>query len=157
MREFVALEDLLRPRIETPVEATVDAGREPVAAVVAPAENDDLDAAIAAARRFRAALAEALERAVETMVQEIAASVLARELALAPVDLAAIVDAARRRFASDEPLRVRAHPGEINALAGLDLTVVADPSLRRGDVELDLRDGSVDATLGARLERVLLR
>ncbi len=157
MSEFVALETLLRRRAAPPPEPEPAAAPEPAASVVPASACGDFEETLACVRRFRAALGEALDGAVETLLREIAAAVLARELQLAPVDLGAIVKSVRREFAAEEPVRVRAHPGDVASLAQLDVAVVADPALRRGDVEIDVRDGTVDATLGARLEAVLAR
>ncbi|MGA8533588.1 MAG: FliH/SctL family protein [Candidatus Tumulicola sp.] len=112
---------------------------------------------LAAARRFYAALGDALEAAVDELLRDIACDVLARELALAPADVASIAAAALRRYAATAPLRLRAHPEETGALEGLELPVVADAGLRRGDVVIDVRAGTIDASLGARLEHVLDR
>jgi flagellar biosynthesis/type III secretory pathway protein FliH len=113
-----------------------------------------LDEALADIRRFRAALADALDAKVEALLGEIAASVLGRDLRVAPLDVRAIVER-ELALAGGVPLRVRAHPGECAALHGVACAVVADASLRRGDVMLDLRAGTIDATLGCRLERAL--
>ena len=153
MPEFVPLTQFVRPQPRT---ETVDAGAPDFAATIEIADvSGDLDDALSAARRFRAALDDALETAVETLLRDVAASVIARELELAPADVRAIVAAARERYRLEEPVRVRVHPEEVAALRELDLCVAADPALRRGDVEIDVRDGTIDATLGARLERVL--
>ncbi|MEO6836520.1 MAG: FliH/SctL family protein [Candidatus Tumulicola sp.] len=122
-----------------------------------PSDNADaeLGRALAAVRRFRAALADAVDFAVDELVADIASTVLARELQLAPADVAAVAAAALERYAADSPLKLRAHPEEADALAGFDLAVIADPRLRRGDVVIDLHSGTIDASLGARLECVL--
>jgi flagellar biosynthesis/type III secretory pathway protein FliH len=115
----------------------------------------ELIEALAAARRFRAALADAVDAAVDDLLRGIACDVLARELMLKPADVASIAAGALKRYAADSPVRVRAHPDETSALAGLDLPIVADSDLRRGDVAIDVRTGTIDASLGARLECVL--
>ena len=131
--------------------------RDEAAAEAQPAQEpaDDLVEALAAARHFRAALADAVDIAVEDLLRDIARNVLARELTLAPADLVAIVEAALERYAADVPLRVRAHPEEVRALERLGFPVYADPNVRRGDAAIDLRNGSIDASLVARLESVL--
>lgn len=111
--------------------------------------------ALAGVRRFHAALADAVDASVDDLLRDIACDVLGRELMLAPADVACIAAAALRRYAEDSPVRLRAHPDETAALAGLNLPVVADCELRRGDVAVDLRAGSIDARLGTRLESVL--
>lgn len=101
-------------------------------------------------RLFHARVIEAVDAAVERIVADIAADVLARELLLAPADIDAIVDRALRRFAAEEPLRVRVHPDDAARLH-CGVPVIGDPSLRCADAILELREGSVDASLGVRL------
>lgn len=111
--------------------------------------DDDLELA-RDVRLFHARVIEAVEAAVETLVTDIAADVLGRELALAPVDIEAIVDRVLQRFADEEPLRVRVH-AEDAASMKCAIPVVTDMRLRPGDAVIELRDGSVDASLGVRL------
>jgi len=153
MPEFTPLATFLRTA-QSPHASVEDAPSEDDALELEPPAAE-VEAACAAARRFRAALEEALEAAVAAIVRDVAADVLARELASAPADLRAIVGNALRRYGARDLVRVRAHPDETALLSGLDLTIVADSSLRRGDVEIDLRGGTVDATLGARLASIL--
>ena len=105
-------------------------------------------------RLFRARIIEATEAAVETLVADIAADVLARELLLAPADIEAIVDRALRRFLEDEPLRVRVHADDAPKLE-CGVPLVADDTLRRGDAVIELRTGTIDARLGVRLASLL--
>jgi flagellar biosynthesis/type III secretory pathway protein FliH len=115
----------------------------------------DVEDALAAARRFNAALADALALSLERLVRDIACDVLARELLLAPCDVAAVAARALQRYAGEGALRLRVHPGDVAACAALEVPVVGDGSLRTGDVILDVRCGSIDASLGARLETLL--
>lgn len=108
-------------------------------------------------RRFHAALADAVDAALHEIVRDVACEVLGRELQLATADVAAIARSALERFASDVPLRLRVHPHDASALATLGLPVVQDAALRRGDVVIELRSGTIDASLGTRLETVLER
>jgi flagellar biosynthesis/type III secretory pathway protein FliH len=117
-------------------------------------EPDDLERALADARRFRAALLQALECAVAELRRDIAIEILGRELELRDADLAAVVARACARYGDASPVRVRAHPAEC-ALLPACYASVGDPALRRGDVVLEVREGEIDATLGARLQRVL--
>lgn len=107
--------------------------------------------ALSEVRRFHAALADALDVALEGLLRDVACDVLARELSLAPADVAAIAARAVTRYASESPLRIRVHPEELFRLNGMEVPVVADSELRRGDVALDLQCGTIDAGLGARL------
>lgn len=148
---FVPLDRALRPTPEPPAVSSE------FAAAVAPTNEAEpgLDDAASEARRFRAALADALALSLERLVRDVACDVLARELVLAPPDVAAIAARALERYLEDGPLQLRVHPDDRGACAALDLPVVTDERLRAGDVVLDVRCGSIDASLGARLETIL--
>ena len=98
------------------------------------------------------------DQAVELALQ-IAEAVLGREL-LAVDDPAA--DAVRRALTSvpvDVQVTVRLHPADRagldpSVLAGRTVTVVADPSLSRGDALVETESGTVDAGVGTALARV---
>lgn len=149
------------PEEFTSLAATLLASREPAQSepspeiVEQPLERSASEEEIAReVRLFHARMREMLEEAVQTMLCDIAADVLARELRIAPADIARIVDAALQRYASEEPLRVRVHPQEC-ARVRCEAPVVADARLRQGDALIELRSGWVEATLGVRLESVL--
>ncbi len=129
-------------------------GDEPPAARVEPCP---CAGALSEVRRFHAALADALDLALEGLLRDLACDVLARELSLAPADVAAIAARALARYANDSPLRIRVHPEELFRLDGFEVPVVADSELRRGDVAIDVRCGTIDAGLGARLQCALER
>jgi len=114
------------------------------------AAQDDTLELMREVRLFYARVVEAVEAAVETLVADIAVDVLGRELLLAPCDIEAIVDRALARFTSEQPLRVRVHPDDA-VLLQCAVPVVADERLRAGDAVVELREGSVDASLGVRL------
>lgn len=139
-RSFASLLSAV-PQLETPA-APLE--REPAAAT---AELSDL-------RLFRAHIEEAARTAVQTIVTDVAASVLARELELAPADITAIVERIIAEYFTEEPLRVRVNPGEVEHLR-CDLPVLGDESLLPGDAVLELRNGFAIATLGARLDALL--
>jgi hypothetical protein len=177
--EFVALADLLRapsasggavvasPDSFTPAchDSACDDGLthrppESLANVDVDLRGDDDDGVVAVlreARLFRARLADAFDDAAARLLRELATGVLARELRLAPCDLAAIV----RRIAERAPaLRVRVAAGDAPALADAlpgasDAAVVEDPALARGDAIVELAGGALDARLGVRLAIVL--
>ena len=117
------------------------------------AKCDDRDRAISEARRFCAALGDALEVAVAQLTVDISAEIVARELLLQPCDIARIVERAIERY-GEMPVRLRVHREDLEAARGR-FDAVVDDELRPGDVILELRSGTIDATLGARLERVL--
>jgi len=117
-------------------------------------ESPDAAAGIAEALRdarlFRARLADAFADAAQRLVRELACEVLARELRLAPCDIAALV----RRVGERVPvMRVRVAAADLGAVTGVLL--VADPALRAGDAIVELAGGALDARLGVRLAAVL--
>jgi flagellar biosynthesis/type III secretory pathway protein FliH len=146
---FIPLERLLRP-VETEAATTTT---EPVP--LKPISSDDIDKTIGAARRFRAALSDAIEVAVRRLLPRIALDVLGRELQLGGSDIGNIVANALDRFSDERPLVCRAHPDELAALAELELPALADDSLCRGDVVLVLHSGTIDLRLEARLAAIL--
>ena len=167
--EFVALADTLRAR-PNPVPAPLDAAGDQSAADVKCAtderERDDsrgaicndepnhaqLAAAVREARLFRARLSDAFDAALPRLLRELAGGVLARELLLAPCDLAAIARGVKELLPA---VRVRVAP-EDGACAS-ELPVVVDTALRPGDAIVEISDGEVDARLGVRLALALER
>ena len=105
--------------------------------------------------RLRGALREAFERSLTQLLVDVAGSVLARELSIAPVDVRALADEAYAQFLAEEPLLVRACPEDVAVLQGFPVAVCADSSLRRGDIALDLRNGRATLALGLRLGSAL--
>jgi flagellar biosynthesis/type III secretory pathway protein FliH len=156
MPEFVLLRVAVRSAVEAPAgEAPVHASP---AAPATPNENERETAALLGEiRRFRAAVADAFEFEVEELLRDLAGSVLARELQLAPADVRAVVERARSRYARERVLAVRAHPAEVESLAALGVEVLPDAQLRGGDVIIDLQSGTIDLSLGVRLDAVLAR
>ena len=108
-------------------------------------------------RRFRAALADSLEAVRADVLADLAADVLARELRLAPADIARVVESVLERTNIDDIVRILVHPDDAAALAGTTINVQTDARLRRGDVSIALRYGTIDASLGVRLADVLDR
>lgn len=106
-------------------------------------------------RRFYACIEDAVETARGDLLRDLAASVLARELALQPVELARVASSVLARFAEQEPLHVLAHPDDVARLHAIGVAVRPGAGLRRGDLTLVLQYGSIDASLGARLADVL--
>jgi hypothetical protein len=171
--EFVALADLLRApdvravALEAPPAAA--ASCEPVSlddgacddAVACRAFDHGVPAgvvdAVREARLFRARLADAFDDAAARLLRELASDVLARELRLAPCDLAEIV----RRVAERAPVvRVRVAACDAARVAGTShlrgrISVVEDPALAAGDAAVELAGGALDARLGVRLATVL--
>jgi flagellar biosynthesis/type III secretory pathway protein FliH len=149
---YVPLALYLRPVASRAADEPSPAAPLEVPAAPAPPE---LGEALHAVRRFRAALADALEAATSALLPAIAHEVLARELRLERADVAAIVSAALARFDAGHVLRIRAHPRDCDALAGLELERLADDALEPGNVRIDLRSGTIELSLTARLEAAL--
>jgi len=120
-----------------------------------------LDAAAASLLAHGTSAGAVADEAVLAAAVDIAELVLGRELADRP---GSAVAAVRRALAAagDAPVRlVRLHPDDLALVDGVaaehpSLRFVADPALERGDAVADLRDGSIDARIGAALDRVRL-
>ncbi len=156
MDSFTALDVWLRGEPPSPPIAPDEpAASPPSEAFDAPIDDAVVatEAAIADARRFRAAVADALDAAVAVLARDIAADILGRELMLAPPALAAIVREATARL--PEIVRVRVHPRDLAALRACGAPAFADAALRPGDAVVEVVDGMHDATLGARFGSVL--
>jgi flagellar biosynthesis/type III secretory pathway protein FliH len=147
--EFVPLEVFLRPRASEPALPSLP---ETTAEAAVP---EDFAETIRAARRFRAALADAIDVALQRILPEIAREILARELQLARADIAAVAANALDRLDAQKVLSLRAHPGELEDLAPLAIPSVADPSLAPGDVVVELHSGTIDLRMNSRLEAIL--
>jgi flagellar biosynthesis/type III secretory pathway protein FliH len=145
---FVPLASFLRPALPEPPAAALEPSPP---CVTLPAECEE---AIRAARRFRAGLADALDAALPPVLDAIARDVLARELRLEGADVAALVEAALDHFGGDV-VRVCVHPHDFDALAHLELERLADGMLDPGDIRIELRSGTIDLSLQARLDAAL--
>lgn len=151
---FVPLAEFLGPIAS---DAAIDRAPppEPIAITPPASTSGELDETLRAARRFHAALADALEAAVANLVPIVVRDVLARELRLAPADLRAIAVAALDRFESENVLAIRVHPSDVAALDDMEFEKIADRALDPGDLILHLRSGTINLTLAARLEALL--
>jgi Flagellar assembly protein FliH len=135
------------PVLETEIEPVFDAQT-----VVC--EPNPVDDAIGEVKRFRAALEDAVACRLDELLRDIASDVLARELALAPCDVRAIVAQTLARHSTDA-VRVRVNPHEVAIAEPAGIPVVADEALRAGDAVIETRCGTIDASFGVRLDRIL--
>lgn len=149
--EFVPLSAFLHRMPEPPLEHQLPPEPEPDVPVAPDRRDEDLRAVLL----FRAALADALDVAIDGLLRSIARDVLARELRLEPADVAGIVAAALDRHAGEKVLSIRAHPADLPALAEVAAARIADDDLRRGDIVIEVRSGTIDMRLSARLEAAL--
>lgn len=106
-------------------------------------------------RCFRAALADALDAAVDRLLPNVASEILARELQLAATDVRAIVAKTLERFGSERVLSIRVHPQALAALTESPVAVVADAALADGDLMVELNSGTIDMTLKVRVAHLL--
>ena len=111
-----------------------------------------LSEAINEVMRLRARAAEAFERKAEEMLEDLAVTVLGRELRTEPADLAAIVAQMRARMVGESPLTIRVAPEDVKFIEG---PVKADDTLGYGDLVFEVEDGELDLRLGTRIAAVL--
>jgi flagellar biosynthesis/type III secretory pathway protein FliH len=148
---FVPLDAFLRPGTD---ETAPEPSPPPEELTIPPHAEEQIET-LRRARRFRAALSDALDAAVQDLLPAIAREVLARELVLGEADVASIVAVALARFSRERVLSIRAHPRDLDALGSIELDRIADDTLQPGDIRLDLRSGTIDLTLADRLDAVL--
>jgi flagellar biosynthesis/type III secretory pathway protein FliH len=146
---FVPLDLFLKPSSAPPQPQS------PVPAAPQTAVPEELETTLRAARRFRAALSDALDAALPSLLQAIANDVLARELRLEPADVASIVASALDRAAGEHAVAIRVHPTDHDAVASLEVTTIADAALTPGDCRIELRSGTIESSLQLRLQTVL--
>jgi flagellar biosynthesis/type III secretory pathway protein FliH len=153
---FIPLAAFLRPppgpmpMLEERMAAVAFAGDEPTDEIA-----QEYALVFSAIRRFRAGIADALDAAIQRLLLHIGESVVARELQIAPPDLAAIVAKARERAAAERAIAVRVHPTQGHLLATLSVETHEDDRLAPGDVVLELRSGTIDLRLRTRLAMAL--
>jgi hypothetical protein len=102
----------------------------------------------------RVAARESFEDAVRRLLERLARDVLGRELVLAPCDLGALLAAARAELEAHEPLCLVTAPGE-RTERPWSIPHRSDPALSPGDLLIEVRDGTLDASVKARLRRAL--
>ena len=148
LRPMQPLEEAVAPEVERPDDLNRTTGWDAYPA-------DEYVTTMGTIRRFRAALADALDAAVARLLQEIAQNVLARELALNAADVASIVAKARERLLDERIVGVRVHPRDREALAELQIEKISDTTLVPGDIVFELRSGTIDLRLSARLDAAI--
>ena len=105
---------------------------------------------------MRLAALEAFERARDALLEELARSVLARELMLAPADVEGLAARLLERFADAQPVALVVSEADAGTLR-VALPVRVDPALAPGDLVIEVRDGVLDARFALRLEAALER
>ncbi|MFL6157589.1 MAG: FliH/SctL family protein [Marmoricola sp.] len=111
-----------------------------------------LNAAAAQLRQATAEVCARVESQASELAWELTQELVGHELSGPGVDVV------RRVLAlapTEDVVRVRLHPADLGgAAAGLDLAVVADPALDRGDALVELADQVLDLRLETALTRV---
>lgn len=105
---------------------------------------------------LRIAASEAFEGAARRAIVDLARDVLARELAVAPVDLEALVERAVAAFAASEPVALGVAREDLERVRSA-LPLRPDAALRSGDLVVYVRDGAFESTLEFRFDAVLER
>jgi flagellar biosynthesis/type III secretory pathway protein FliH len=105
---------------------------------------------------MRLAAIEAFEGLAQRCVRLLASEVLFRELALAPVDLEALVKHALERFAEHAPIAIAVSEADAERVRA-PLPIRVDPTLAAGDLVVEVRDGAFEARFAFRLEDALRR
>jgi flagellar biosynthesis/type III secretory pathway protein FliH len=155
---FVCLATILRGGASAPV-ATSAAEIAPVAEpvrVARPARSatdDALADLLAELARARVAALEALETLVGATLERIAGDVLARELALTPPALDALVARGLAAFRDEQPVAIVVGPDAV-VRAG-DVPVRVDLELGPGDVVIQVRHGAFESPLSFRLSEAI--
>lgn len=104
---------------------------------------------------MRLAACESFERAARDMLVSFAQELLGRELALAPVDVAALLRRAVASFAELEPVHVVVSPEDESRAAAIPLPLRTDPELAAGDFIIAVRDGALESPRSFRLKAIL--
>jgi hypothetical protein len=124
-----------------------------VANVVADFAHADLAQELAL---MRLAAIEAFERSTTRLLRALAEDVLARELAIAPVDVAALVTRVLARYTEHEPVEIVVCPRDAERVR-VPLPLRVDAELVSGDLVVVVRDGAFESHFAFRLDAALER
>ena len=105
---------------------------------------------------MRLAALDGYERACARLLESLASEVLGRELALAPADLAALLQRALAAFSEQEPLAVVLSPHDAGRVR-VPLPVRIDPALSAGDLVIEVSDGELESYFAFRTQAALAR
>ena len=103
---------------------------------------------------MRLAALEAFESGTERLLRALAEDVLARELALAPADVAALAARALAAFVEHEPVEIAVAPCDAERVRA-PVAVRADAQLAPGDLVVRVRDGAFESTFAFRASAAL--
>ncbi|GAC1306848.1 MAG: hypothetical protein NVS2B3_02610 [Vulcanimicrobiaceae bacterium] len=165
---FVALAASLRDRVAAPevVPVPLDAPAEPSSATLVEMPDRCGEAAAVIPTRespqalvgeltlMRLAAREAFERRARRLIADLARDVLARELALVPADIEALIGSALVAFADYEPVALSIAAADAGTIRS-DLPIRIDAQLERGDLTVHVRDGAFESPFAFRLASTL--
>jgi flagellar biosynthesis/type III secretory pathway protein FliH len=157
---FIPLAAFVRSRSAPPVSSEPATGA-PLVAVAAdeperPAVTFAYTDALEDLALMRLAALEGYERACTRLLESLASEVLGRELALAPADLAALLQRALAAFSEREPLAIVLAPHDAER-ARFPLPVRADPTLAAGDLVIEVSDSQLESRFAFRTQVALAR
>lgn len=136
-------------------------GKEQATAEVQPV-LERLSRSLSEVSALRPRMRREAEKDLVKLAIAIARRVLHRELTIDPESIEGLIKVALERLESHELSRVRAHPDQESAVRTLlerfthsrKIDVIADKSLRLGDVVLETEHGSIDASVEAQLSEI---
>ncbi len=153
--EFIPLDVFFRPPRNELDSTTIASAPSDATPPSLQPEIPSLEETLSEIRRFRAALADARDAALQPLLKAIAHDVLGRELALKPAVIANVIARAVGRTALDDVVTMRVHSLDLAGAQQLGLPIQSDDELQRGDVVIELRSGTIDMRLQKRLDAVL--
>ena len=99
---------------------------------------------------MRIAALESFERASADLLGRLARDVLARELALAPVDLCALAARALAALSDHDPIALVVAPDDVAAFESA-LPIRSDATLHAGDLIVEVKDGAFESRFALRV------
>ena len=103
---------------------------------------------------MRIAALESFERASAELLGRLARDVLARELALAPVELCALAARALAAFSDRDPIGLVVAPSDVAAF-DCALPVRSDAMLEPGDLIVEVNDGAFESRFALRVRETI--
>ena len=103
---------------------------------------------------MRVAALESFERASADLLGRLARDVLARELALAPVDLCVLAARALAAFSDHDPIALIVATADVDTFES-SLPIRGDARLEVGDLIIEVRDGAFESRFALRVRETV--
>ncbi len=126
-----------------------------MARVIRGASRPDAVEVLASLERARSEALDALRAELVTLSGEVARRAVLDALEVDPARVEALADQALARVRRATQVTLRVCPADAPRVAGLDVEVLADPSLGPGDCVVESSLGEVDGRIEARIDRLL--